>query len=405
MKCKSAVSVFVASVLLVAASPSAMASNTTGSPKILTGPSATFTLDSIQNSKNLKVYSSEEVNGTSSRLGSAGVRALKKENPNTNIVMLQNSDEKALADVSLADSVNGDKIMYAATDKYIDLSWENVPKITQYEIFKDGKTLGVINGNSYRDSQVESGKRYDYRIVSIIPKSLPPDYEARTWGMNILVPQPINTQSIQDGVKTQAATAQSLYRSSVLWNTFIPQQYIDAPPAGCAKYSGSKYVYDGSNRGFRADGYPYKTKLFGDIIWDQNGRVNTYVSNGDTKVRLKSNKQLLATQTASESGLSVKRQPQTNSATAYLRMDVHSTNPFCGQIPNAIDGAMSITVTRSGTWSITSGEHRQMPNHEIYIYRYNVGWTTAYQRSYANTACLVAQACERANMTGFYGYY
>jgi hypothetical protein len=67
-----------------------------------------------------------------------------------------------------------------------------------------------------------------------------------------------------------------------------------------------------------------------------------------------------------------------------------------------------LTVTRSGSWVIISGSHRQMPNHELYIAHGGLAaerWTTAYARSYASVECLVAVLCERVSMTGFSGTY
>jgi hypothetical protein len=43
-------------------------------------------------------------------------------------------------------------------------------------------------------------------------------------------------------------------------------------------------------------------------------------------------------------------------------------------------------------------------NHQVYIQN-GTSWSSAYQRNYASSACLVAFACQYANMSGCYGTY
>ena len=73
-----------------------------------------------------------------------------------------------------------------------------------------------------------------------------------------------------------------------------------------------------------------------------------------------------------------------------VRMVTHASNPFCKV--TAIDGAFSMHLTQSGNYAIFSGNHRQMPNHYIYIYD-GGKVTDVYKRDAASPLCLV----------GFYG--
>jgi hypothetical protein len=84
----------------------------------------------------------------------------------------------------------------------------------------------------------------------------------------------------------------------------------------------------------------------------------------------------------------------------------HATNPFCNsRLTGAIDGAITISIYKSGRWEIRSGNHRQMPSHLIYIY--NGGRvTTLYRRSAVSPLCLFGAAtCDLAKLTGFTGTY
>ena len=72
-------------------------------------------------------------------------------------------------------------------------------------------------------------------------------------------------------------------------------------------------------------------------------------------------------------------------------------------LKNYIDGAMTITVTKSGSYNVISGQHRQMPNHEIYITR-GTTWAQVYKRDYLSLSCLVAWGCAAAEISGSGSY-
>jgi hypothetical protein len=88
----------------------------------------------------------------------------------------------------------------------------------------------------------------------------------------------------------------------------------------------------------------------------------------------------------------------------------HSSIPYC--IWNSIEGAFTITVTRTGNYGILSGEHRQMPNHEVIIMSTTSNATSAtyteavvYRRDLSSPLCLVSMVCEKASMAGYTGTY
>lgn len=132
------------------------------------------------------------------------------------------------------------------------------------------------------------------------------------------------------------------------------------------------------------------------------GLMSSYKRIGPTHV-YDSNGTLRATKTASAANLWVKELAGTDRNQVDLRFSVQASNPFCG---GSIAGAFTLTVYRGGSWVLRSGQHKQMPNWEIYIRGYSTSaWRTIYRRSYYSSYCLSRWMCSEANMTATSGTY
>lgn len=103
--------------------------------------------------------------------------------------------------------------------------------------------------------------------------------------------------------------------------------------------------------------------------------------------------------------MSAKRMAASTASSVDVRFSVLATNPFCQSFGNAIEAVFSINVRKSGSFHVFSGEHRLMPNHEVYVHSNTGGWATVYRRQYANVACLVKVECPVAKMSGAQGRY
>lgn len=181
------------------------------------------------------------------------------------------------------------------------------------------------------------------------------------------------------------------------WTAFIRQARIDAPPHGC-NY-GTGFQFGGDSRGFGAHDQRYRIRINGS--WDFTDRkVGESVLVGRTKVYRKKDGKLVATRTASASGNQVRDAGGSNGNTAYLALRMAGTNPFC-RSGGAIAGQMVIKVAAGGSWTVLSGSHRQMPAHEIYIYRNGQrNWFPVHRKQEASVLCLIGGGCPRAAITG-----
>ncbi|CAN5329548.1 hypothetical protein BH11ACT2_BH11ACT2_19780 [soil metagenome] len=65
----------------------------------------------------------------------------------------------------------------------------------------------------------------------------------------------------------------------------------------------------------------------------------------------------------------------------------------------------SITLTRAGSYSIITGNFRQMPSVGIYVANGST-WHTIKQQATADPLCLIGAAlCDLVTLTGTYGSY
>lgn len=299
----------------------------------------------------------------------------------------------------------------AAGQGFVDLSWEAAPGRT-YAIFRDDEFVSKVEGSSYRDAQPSAGATHHYRIETLVASeaSATSADEVTIRGFEVYVPETddllaeasIHNQAIDEGIAAAAAApAAANGYGTVLYRTFIPQAKIDAPAATCDY--GSGYKFGGDNRGFSHSPASARTTLGANLNWAAGGMSSHAAWVDPTKVYNSAGTKV-AEKTASAKDVWVK-QLAGNTSYVDLRFSVKAGNPFCTSLPNSIQGAFTITVTRNGSYSIISGSHRQMPNHEIYVMGNATGnWKTVYTRKDASELCLIAMGCPTATISGSGSY-
>ncbi|MFF8831278.1 hypothetical protein [Streptomyces sp. NPDC015131] len=297
----------------------------------------------------------------------------------------------------------GITVAYGAS--FVDLSWKPYATDARYVVVRDGVEVASLEAgvSAFRDTQVKPGTDYDYQVVPVLPEQGHPD--ARLWGVKASMPASGSLTDLRDEAKARASAAAVASTTTLSWMTFIPQPKVSAPGAGCDY--GSAYAFGGDNRtAFDWKSSKYRTAAHATVTW-RTKAVTGNVSVRSTTVYNKRTGQKVATKTASDKDMAVKRLGA-GSNYVDIRMVTHATNPFCrglGGVKGAIDGAMTIQLTTSGNYTIRSGKHRLMPNHHIYIYD-GGRVTNVYTRSYSNVACLIGSiTCPEADLTGHRGSF
>lgn len=293
-------------------------------------------------------------------------------------------------------------IATATSADVVQVSWVPRRSALGYTVTRDGVLVANLPADSayFRDRSVRPGSSYRYTVspanLTKATKNHP------VWSVLVTVPRMLPGESppkaLQRQAAIQTAAAAASPTTTLTWVTFIPQARVSAPPKGC-EY-GSSYEFGGDNRGYNWQSSSYRTALNAVITWSSKS-VAGHTAVGETRVYRKSTGALAARRTVGKTGLEVRKLGVTGSY-VDIRMSQKVGNPFCSF--GAIDGAATIQLTQSGNWAIRSGEHRQMPNHHIFIY--NAGRATdIYVRNYGSLACLISFGCARARMVGFIGEY
>lgn len=316
------------------------------------------------------------------------------------ILKLDGGGEIGTVDTSMLDS----GIASAASAHEVRLVWSAAPEVGGYVVLRDGRVQDRLPAGSseFDDHTVAPGHVYEYIVSPIVPEQATGQFPV--WGMRVSVPLPASASespahaATRQAVATATATA-AASTTTLSWDAFIPQAKIDAPSTGC-QY-GSGYQFGGDNRSWDWTSSRYRTALNAVITWSTKA-VSGYTSVRATTVYKKSTGALVATKTASSSGLSAYKLGD-GSGRVDIRMVNHASNPFCSF--GAIDGAITFNIYQNGNWAIRSGSFRRMPNHEIYIY--NGGAVTYLIKApYQSVYCLIGPAaCDSMDVTGYYGTY
>jgi len=314
-------------------------------------------------------------------------------------VMRTVSGQPAVVDRSMADQ----GITEAAGTDFVDLSWQGYSDQARYVVTRDGKEVAAPapGVTAFHDTGVTPGSTYRYSITPAAqPQATNP--RARAWGMQVAVPAAAKNADTTTALRSQAAArtaaANAAKTTTLTWVTFIPQDRIDAPPAGCDY--GKGYQFGGDNHsGFDWTNPHFRTSLNAVIKWSDKS-VQGYKEVRASHVYQKSTGKLIATKTATDKEM-VAKKLGSDKDSVDVRMVTHASNPFCkglGPIKGGIDGAFTMHLTTSGNYSITSGTLRLMPNNYIYIY--NGGKVTNVHTSkYGNLMCLIGSAtCEVAQL-------
>lgn len=324
------------------------------------------------------------------------------------LVSIQAADgSAAVADLSLAgDRDPQRRAMWSANRDAVRLSWGSIPTASAYRVSRDGVVVATVKGTDYTDSRVSVGE-HAYKVETVLAAGAPLD-SGQTWGWPVTVPAaaPTDTSAIQSTSDSMAASASAISNSEVIFDAFIPQQYVASGEYGlypCAY--GSNYVFGGDNRGWSPTSGSYRARETATVNWNSGASVDTGASPGTTHVYLNSTKTLVAAKTAGSGGLTVKALAGGSSTAQYIHFNMQAQDPFCTSLPDEIDGAFTIEVTTAGSWSIRSGTLKQMPDNEIWVGHLSNGgdswiYTAAEEIPYLDASCLVSLSCQDVSLEG-----
>jgi hypothetical protein len=187
--------------------------------------------------------------------------------------------------------------------------------------------------------------------------------------------------------------------------TFIPEDWVYAPPLGCSSFV--NYDFKGDGRSWSTSSSAFRTKFDVTIDWNGGPSFASTRTVGQTSLwhNVLGNRILEQTATASNSSMVLTTISKTSGEVKFKTyQDV--TNPICiDLLTNGIFFNLNWSVSRLGSYSV-QGTYMPVPNHEAYISSSSSSsWVTVFQTVHQSYYCLTGgvAACTttRANSGSF----
>lgn len=286
-----------------------------------------------------------------------------------------------IATIATSQPTKDDTAVAFANGEETILSWNFSEKQENVKIFFDDQeiiesaegsiNLGDLSGSPTQISVVQEYQdEYDTTLVNYTAASL-------------ISLQPEELASTNPSPQLLAAVALPS-TSTFRYQTFIANQYVPAPTAGCeyadlTLVTGYRYLFGGNNRSFSAGSASNKTLMNVVLNWGTPSmQLTRYVQS--TSVYKSSELggiEFVESKTASSSGINIYNQGMTTT-TAKFSMVHNAANPYCA-LARGIEYSLTVTAQRTGAYAI-SGWFRQVPSHEFY-YKDSIrtAWETIFQ--------------------------
>ena len=332
-----------------------------------------------------------DLGGSARSSNSIANRSLPGADAGPGFVRVESNGVAGIANVSLLSPSQNPQAIAVGHLGGVTLAWDAEPQATAYRIVRDGELVGTVVGGVYDDQSAPAGVALSYQILPVEEAVF-----AASHGVEVV--RPASASEVAPAAVPPRPPSKKTAR--ITWQSFIRQQYLQSPGTAVCDYS-TAYSFGGDNRGFALGG-SYRTQVHAVVNWE-NGGFSFTRSVGATKVYRNSDKKLVATKIASSNNLKAQKLAQSTSSRVEVYFTKSVGNPFCGKVPNAIEGFLRTAVTRDGAYSVLGGQHLQMPAHVVYLG--DIVQTDIYRRSELNAICLQKLVCGTAPFSGVGKYY
>jgi hypothetical protein len=284
-------------------------------------------------------------------------------------------------------------LSYASTPDSVRLSWNAIPNVNSYQVYRDGELIGTVLGTSYEDEGLEPGSVHDYRVSADAlmdpeavtdPETGEVSYPERrmtyTAHTEALV-APKQEAGLKRAVQMLRDPRPTQQTTTFAYRTFI--NTATAPGFPCVKWPTNTY-FGGDNRGYSSSSDSYRTQMRVTAIWDSR-QISSSKQVGATR-NYNNNGSLRETKTATDRDMLIMNK-SINDRKATFTLDHSATNPFCSNTGGAIRYKITVNLYKSGAWS-TSGWRRPVPHHEAYVQKNAGAFKKVFQLKNNGFHCL-----------------
>ncbi len=290
------------------------------------------------------------------------------------------------------------------SENALRIAWQPVRGADEYVVSLDGAQLEVtkrfgfeIPRSRVQEGEVLSVDAFDYEASK---------EEALLGTMSLIISERTLGQAeaaAADSVEMAAAVAGPA-TTELRYISFIPEEFIAAPPPPVCSGGGLNRFFKGDNRSWNANSSLYRTRARVVMHWADDDRNDTFREVKSSHLYHRSSSGVwshVETRTASSSGIKFNFPLHTLPPWIARNARVGHTiaNPFCWSIA-AIDYDIAAWVVKgSGDTTVQmTGWHDRVPNYEFY-YRNDTGaWTTMRRWSHGTWVCL-SQVCSSVSFS------
>ncbi|MEC0207068.1 hypothetical protein P4H39_31130 [Paenibacillus lautus] len=268
-------------------------------------------------------------------------------------------------------------ITSVASNENVILSWNDIPGVEEYRVYKNQELLVTTNENSYTDVNVSSNSLYTYEIEFSVPLSESEKQEAKEFfsgneDLNLSDTEiermsssrPVSIIRVVETTTSPSASIQATAAStssfSWTYKTFLPMDYIEDPIPG----NGIAF-FGGDNRSFSFDSEKYRTKMWGKTVFEPYSSDHFFSKNVGTTTAYDENRNFISSKTASDELMYGVKNTHTYTKADYTYY--HKVgNPYVPVSGQEIDIQMRVITNSNGTYSF-EGLHDRAPSHELYL--------------------------------------
>ncbi|SFS42291.1 hypothetical protein [Paenibacillus sp. 453mf] len=257
----------------------------------------------------------------------------------------------------------------------VNLTWNEIPGVEEYRVYRDQKLLATTNENFYTDETISSNSLYTYEIefsapLSEIEKQEVEKFFSENEDLNLSEAEidqmsssrPVSIIRVVDTTTSNPIQSRAASTTSFSWiyKTFLPMDYIEDPIPG----NGIAF-FGGDNRTFSFDSEKYRTKMWGKTIFEPYNSEHNFSKNVHATTAYDDNKNYISSKTASDELMYGVKNTHTYTKADYTYY--HKVgNPYIPVSGQEIDIQMRVITNSNGTYSF-EGVHDRAPSHELYL--------------------------------------
>lgn len=257
----------------------------------------------------------------------------------------------------------------------VNLTWNEIPGVEEYRVYRDQKLLATTNENFYTDETISSNSLYTYEIefsapLSEIEKQEVEKFFSENEDLNLSEAEidqmsssrPVSIIRVVDTTTSNPIQSRAASTTSFSWiyKTFLPMDYIEDPIPG----NGIAF-FGGDNRTFSFDSEKYRTKMWGKTIFEPYNSEHNFSKNVHATTAYDDNKNYISSKTASDELMYELKNTHTYTKADYTYY--HKVgNPYIPVSGQEIDIQMRVITNSNGTYSF-EGVHDRAPSHELYL--------------------------------------